>query len=170
MSVIGERRRSTQTAEQRLHELGISLPVAPKPLGAYVEAVQVGSLLFLSGALPLEGGAVKFTGRIGLEVTLQQARDATRLATLNALALALGHLGSLDRVSRVVRLHTTLAASTEFRDHPVVADAASELIGQIFGPEKTSVRMVTGVSSLPLGASCVVELILEINARGRGQK
>ena len=92
------------SAEQRLNELGITLPHPPTPLGAYVETVQSGSLLFLSGTLPVEGGTPKFLGLIGGELTVEDGRRATRLAALNALALAKEHLGSLDRVRRVIRL------------------------------------------------------------------
>src|SRR5580698_10947494 len=116
------------SAERRLKELGIDLPRPPTPLGAYVEAVQSGSLLFLSGTLPVEGGVPKFLGRIGDDLSLEDGRLATRLAALNALALARAHLGSLDRVTRVVRLGVSLVTTPEFREHPKVADAASELM------------------------------------------
>src|SRR6201996_4364660 len=91
------------SAEPRLKDLAISLPRPPTPLGAYVEAVQTGNLLFLSGTLSVEGGTPQFLGRIGSELSVADGRRATRLAALNALALARGHLGSLDRVTRVVR-------------------------------------------------------------------
>ena len=116
------------SAERRLEQLDIALPVAPQPLGAYVPAVQVGDLLFLSGTLPLERGVAKFQGRIGSDIGLEEARSAARLAALNTLALARQHLGSLDRVTRLVRLTVTLAATAEFRDHAKVADGASELL------------------------------------------
>src|SRR5580704_8043659 len=111
---------NTTTAEQRLQDLGINLPRPPSPLGAYVEAVQSGNLLFLSGALPIEGGVPRFLGRIGSELSVEDGRRATRLATLNALALAKEHLGSLDRVSRVVRLGASLVTIPEFREHAKV--------------------------------------------------
>jgi enamine deaminase RidA (YjgF/YER057c/UK114 family) len=151
------------TAEERLRELGIDLPHPPKPLGTYVEAVQTGSLVFLSGTLPLEGGTPKFTGRIGGELRVEDGRRATRLATLNALAAAREHLGSLDRVTRVVRLTVSLVTTNEFHQHPRVADAASELLATVFGADKTSTRMVYGVASLPVGVCVVVELILEVS-------
>lgn len=91
-------------AERRLKEQRIDLPRPPRPLGGYVEAVQTGNLLFLSGTLPLEGGALKFVGRIGGELSVEDGRRATRLAALNGLAAAREHLGSLDRVTRVVRV------------------------------------------------------------------
>ena len=151
------------TPEQRLRSLGIGLPRPPAPLGAYVEAVQTGSLLFLSGTLPVEGGTPKFVGRIGGELSLEDGRRATHLAALQALAAAKEHLGSLDRVRRVVRLAVSLVTTPEFRQHPRVADAASELLATVFGADRTSTRMVYGVASLPVGACVVVELILEVS-------
>jgi enamine deaminase RidA (YjgF/YER057c/UK114 family) len=152
----------TDSAEQRLRELGIVLPPAPQPLGAYVEAVRTGNLLFLSGTLPIEGGKPMFRGRIGAELTPEDGRRATRLAALNALALARGHLGSLDKVTRVVRLGVSLVTAPDFLDHPKVADAASELFVSVFGTDKTSTRLVLGMASLPLGLCVEVEVILEV--------
>ncbi|HWZ92659.1 MAG TPA: RidA family protein [Polyangiaceae bacterium] len=149
-------------AERRLKELGIDLPRPPAPLGAYVEAVQAGNLLFLSGTLPVEQGAPKFLGRIGGELSVEDGRRATRLAALNALALAKEHLGSLDRVTRIVRLGVALATTPEFREHPKVADAASELLLSVFGADKTSTRLVFGMASLPVGVCVVLESIFEI--------
>jgi enamine deaminase RidA (YjgF/YER057c/UK114 family) len=151
------------TAEERLRDLGIDLPHPPAPLGAYVEAVLTGSLLFLSGTLPLEGGVPKFMGRIGAELSVEDGQRATHLATLNALAAAREHLGSLDRVTRVVRLTVSLVTTNEFHQHPRVADAASDLLATVFGADKTSTRMVYGVASLPVGVCVVVELILEVS-------
>jgi len=151
------------TAEQRLRDLGIDLSHPPRPLGAYVEAVQTGSLLFLSGTLPLEGGTPKFVGRVGGELSIEDGRRATYLAALNALAATREHLGSLDRVTQVVRLAVSLLTTPEFRQHPKVADAASELLASVFGADRTSTRLVYGAASLPLGVCAVVELILEVS-------
>jgi enamine deaminase RidA (YjgF/YER057c/UK114 family) len=149
-------------AEQRLKDLGIDLPGPPTPLGAYVEAVQTGNLLFLSGTLPVEGGVPKFLGRLGGDLSVEDGRCATRLAALNALALAKEHLGSLDRVTRVVRLGVSLVTTPEFREHAKVADAASELMVSVFGAGKTSTRLVFGMASLPVGVCVVLESIFEI--------
>lgn len=151
------------SAEQRIEQLGIALPVPPKPLGAYVPAVQVGNLLFLSGTLPLEGAAPKYQGRIGSDVSIEDGRSAARLAALNALALARQHLGSLDRVARIVRLTVSLATMDDFRDHAKVADGASELLASVFGADKAPTRMVSGVASLPAGVCVVVELLLAVD-------
>jgi enamine deaminase RidA (YjgF/YER057c/UK114 family) len=149
-------------AEQRLKELGIELPVPPTPLGAYVEAVQSGNLLFLSGTLPVEQGVPRFLGRIGAELSVEDGRRATHLAALNALSLVKAHLGSLDKVTRVVRLGVSLVTTPEFREHPKVADAASELLASIFGPDRTSTRLVFGMASLPVGVCVVLESIFEV--------
>jgi len=148
--------------ERSLQQLGIVLPSAPKPLGAYVPAVQVGNLLFLSGTLPLQDGVRKFSGRIGDDLSIEDARSAARLAALNALALARQHLGSLDKVTRVVRLTVSLVTTSEFRDHAKVADGASELLASVFGADKSSTRMVSGVASLPAGVSVVTEVLLAV--------
>ena len=151
-----------ERAEQRLKELGIELPVLPKPFGTYVEAVQTGNLLFLTGMLPTEGREAKFIGRVGVELDVEAARRAARLAALNALAVARQHLGSLDKVTRVVRLGVSVATSGDVRDQPKVADAASELLQEVFGKEKNPCRLVYGVASLPLGTPIELEVIFEV--------
>jgi enamine deaminase RidA (YjgF/YER057c/UK114 family) len=118
-----------------------------------VEAVQSGKLLFLSGMLPVQGREPKFLGRVGAELEVEEGRRAARLAALNAVALAKHHLGSLDKVTRVIRLGVSIAPTADFREHPKVADGASELLVSVFGAEKTSTRLVLGVASLPLGTS-----------------
>src|SRR5712672_2223373 len=97
------------TAEQRLKELGIKLPAPPQPFGTYAEAVQTGNLLFLTGMLPTEGPGAKFIGRVGAELDVQAGRQAARLAALNALAVARQHLGTLDKVTRILRLGVSVA-------------------------------------------------------------
>jgi len=150
------------TAEQRLKVLGIVLPTPPAPFGSYVEAVQSGSLVFLSGMLPTEGHSAKFVGRVGTELDVEGGRKAARLATLNALAVARQHLGSLDRVTRIIRLGVSVATAGDVRDQPKVADAASELLQDVFGKDKSPCRLVYGVASLPLGAPVELELIFEV--------
>jgi enamine deaminase RidA (YjgF/YER057c/UK114 family) len=150
------------SAEQRLKELGIKLPSPPTPFGAYAEAVRTGNLLFLSGMLPTEGRAARFVGRIGAELDMEAGRSAARLAALNALAVAREYLGSLDKVVRVVRLGVSLATSSDFREHPKVADGASDLLQDVFGKEKNPCRLVYGVASLPLGTPVELEVIFEV--------
>lgn len=124
------------SAEQRLKELGITLPAPPEAFGTYVEAVQTGNLLFLGGMLPTEGHGAKFIGRVGAELDVEAGRKAAHLAALNGLAVARQHLGSLDKVTRIVRLGVSAATSGDVRDQPKVADAASELLQDVFGKKK----------------------------------
>src|SRR6266403_4914202 len=130
------------TAEQRLRQLGINLPTAPEPFGIYAEAVQTGNLLFLTGMLPTVGREAKFIGRIGAELDVQTGRRAAYLAALNVLAVARQHLGSLDKVTRFVRLGVAVATSGDVRDQPKVADAASEVLQSVFGKDKSPSRLV----------------------------
>jgi enamine deaminase RidA (YjgF/YER057c/UK114 family) len=150
------------SAEQRLQELGIKLPAPPEPFGTYVEAVQTGNLLFLTGMLPTEGRAAKFIGRVGAELDVEAGRRAAYLAALNGLAVAREHLGSLDKVARVVRLGVLVATSGDVRDQPKVADGASEVLQAVFGKEKNPCRLVYGVASLPLGTPIELEIIFEV--------
>jgi enamine deaminase RidA (YjgF/YER057c/UK114 family) len=140
----------------------LQLPEPPAPFGAYVEAVQTGNLLFLTGMLPTAGRAPAIVGRLGDDVGVDAGRKAARLCALNALAVAKHHLARLDRVIRVVRLGVYIAAVPEFRDHPAVADGASELLLEVFGPTRNSARSVFGVASLPLGCPVEVELTIEV--------
>src|SRR6202790_1684303 len=137
------------TAEHRLKELDIALPAPPEPFGTYAEAVQTGNLLFLTGLLPMQGGGAAFLGRVGADLDVDTARKAARLAALNVLAVARQHLGSLDRVTRIVRLGVSVATSGDVRDQPKVADAASELLQGVFGKDKGPCRRGYAAATLP---------------------
>jgi enamine deaminase RidA (YjgF/YER057c/UK114 family) len=152
------------TAEERLRQLGLELPAPPEPFGIYAEAVRTGDLLFLTGMLPTEGREAKVIGRVGAELDVQTGRKAAYLAALNALAVARQHLGSLDKVRRIVRLGVSVATSGDVRDQPRVADGASELLQDVFGKDKSPSRLVYGVASLPLGVPVELELIFEVSA------
>lgn len=140
------------------------MPPAVTPFGAYVPAVQTGNLLFLSGMLPTVGHEPKFVGRLGKELNAEQARSAAYAAALNVLAVAKQHLGSLDRISRVVRLGVYIAVAGDSSELVKIADAASELLRDIFGHGKVSSRLVFGVESLPLGVPVELEAVFEVSA------
>jgi enamine deaminase RidA (YjgF/YER057c/UK114 family) len=154
--------RKLPSAEERLEELGIQLPSPPTPFGSYAEAVRSGNLLFLSGMLPTEGHTAKFVGRAGAEFDVETGRQAARLAALNGLAVAREYLGSLDKTKRIVRLGVSLATTEDCREHPKIADGASDLLQDIFGKDKNPSRLINGVVSLPLGTPVALELILEV--------
>jgi len=156
--------RSPVSAEQRLKELGITLPAPPQPFGTYVEVVQTGNLLFLTGMLPTEGRRAKFAGRVGAELDVEAGCKAAYLAALNLLAVTREHLGSLDHVTRVVRLGVSVATSGDGRDLPKIADAASDLLQDVFGKERSPCRLVYGIAVLPLDTPVELEVIFEVAA------
>jgi enamine deaminase RidA (YjgF/YER057c/UK114 family) len=160
--VVGNKGSQPGSAERRLQNLGIYLPATPTPLGSYVETVQTGNLLFFSGMLPIVDQKPKFLGRLGKELDAEAGREAAYIAALNVLAAAREHLGSLDRVTRVIRLGVFIATSGDFFDQPRIADAASDLFRDVFGIEKTSVRQVIGIASLPLGVPVELDVIFEV--------
>ena len=149
-------------AEKRLKERSIVLPTPPQPFGTYAETVQTGNLLFLTGMLPVVDHKPKYLGRLGKELDVEAGRDAVYTAALSALAAAKEHLGSLDRVTRVVRVGVFMATHGDFFDQPRVADAVSDLFRDIFGNDKLSARLVIGVASLPLGMPIELEVIFEV--------
>jgi len=146
----------------RLSELGIVLPAAPTPLGAYVESSDTGNLLFLSGTLPVVNRKLAIAGRLGEKLSIKDGQEAARIAALNALAAAKAHLGDLARLKKLVKLTVLMATTEPFTEHAAVADGASNLFVQIFGQEAGHVRLVYGVQSLPLGAPVIVDTIFEI--------
>ena len=147
---------------ERLRELGLELPTPPSPLGAYVETAQAGSLLFLSGMLPLVHGKLSLTGRFGENLTIAQGREAAKIAALNALAVVNHRLKSLDRIKSVVRLGVSMVTTPDFVEHVPVADAASELFAALFGKLPGHTRLICGVQSLPIGTPLVLELIFQV--------
>src|SRR5213595_3401307 len=146
----------------RLSELGIELPAPPTPLGAYVESSDVGNLLFLSGMLPMVNRKLAVSGRLGESLSVKEGQEAARIASLNALAAAKEHLGDLDRLKKLLKLAVLIATTEQFTEHASVADGASDLFVQIFGPEAGHTRLVYGVQSLPVGAPVIVDTIFEI--------
>lgn len=149
-------------AGSRLRELGVVLPAPPSPLGAYVETSRAGVLLFVSGTLPLVDHKLAVSGRIGKDLSVSQGQEAARLAALNALAAAKEYVGDLDKIKKLVKLTVQLATTEDFAEHAAVADGASNLFVQLFGPEAGHVRVVYGVYSLPVRTPVVVETIFEL--------
>jgi len=146
----------------RLSELGIILPAPPTPLGAYVESSHAGHLLFLSGTLPVVNRKLAISGRLGETLSVQEGREASRIAALNALAAAQEHLGDINRLKNLIKLTVLVATTEQFTEHASVADGASDLLVQIFGQSPGHARLVFGVQSLPLGAPVIVDTIFEI--------
>lgn len=147
--------------DARLAELGISLPTLAAPVGAYSPAAISGNLVFTSGQLPFVDGALPATGKVGAEVSAADAAGYARTCVLNALAAAQSVIGSLDRVTRVVKVTGFVASAPDFTGQPAVLNGASTVLGDIFGEAGTHARSAVGVAVLPLDAPVEVELILE---------
>lgn len=145
----------------RVAELGLVLPEPPTPLGNYVETSDAGNLLFLSGVLPAVNRELTL-GRLGDNFSVADGQEAARIAALNALAAAKQHLGTLDRIKKLAKLTVLMRTTEEFSEHAAVADGASNLFAQVFGPKPGHTRLVYGVQSLPLRAPLIVDTIFEI--------
>jgi enamine deaminase RidA (YjgF/YER057c/UK114 family) len=150
------------TPSQRLGELNITLPPAAKPVGSYIPATKTGRLLFVSGQLPLADGKLLATGKVGLDVTLEDAVRAARQCGLNALAVAADTAGGIDHITRIVRLAVYVNSAPGFTDQPKVANGASDLMADIFGDAGRHVRAAVGANELPLDAAVEVELMAEV--------
>lgn len=150
------------TYDDRLSELYIDLPEPVAALGSYVHAVRVGNLLYVGGVLPRAEGKI-MKGRAGVEIRLDAAKSAARIAAINALAVIAQEFGgTLNKVKRVVQVNGIVACGADFRDHSKVLDGASELINQIFGAAGKHTRIATGAVSLPEGASIELSMVIEV--------
>lgn len=147
---------------ERLRELGLTLPPVAAPVAAYVPAVRTGNLVYTSGQLPFVAGELPGTGKVGDAITLDEAVEQARHATLNALAAAAEQAGGLDAITRVLKLTVFVASSPFFTEQPKVANGASLLLGEIFGTAGDHARSAVGVSALPLDAAVELELLVEV--------
>lgn len=150
------------TTEEKLKSLGIELPAAPKPLGAYVPFVKTDSLVYLSGMLPLKDGKLTKTGRVGESVTPEEAAEAAKTAAINALAVLKSAVGSLDKVKRCVRIEGFVSSAQDFIDQPKVLNGASNFIFEILGDAGLHTRTAIGVNILPLNSPVEISFIFEV--------
>jgi len=149
-------------AENKLKELGISLPAAPKPVANYVPAVQAGNLLFVSGHGPYNDGKTIVSGKLGKELTIEEGYKTARNVALNCLASVKATLGELNKVRRVVKLLGMVNCTEDFKDQPKVINGASDLLGEIFGEAGRHARSAVGMQSLPNGIPVEIEMIMEV--------
>ncbi len=150
------------TPEQRLAEQGLTVPDAVQPVAAYIPAVRTGSLVYTAGQVPKRGDSYLYTGKVGAEVSVDQAVECARQCALNALAALKGEVGELSRVQRVVKVVVFVASAPDFTGQPAVANGASELLGDAFGEAGRHARSAVGVAVLPLDVPVEVELIAEV--------
>ena len=147
-------------SEEKLASLGITLPTPPTPAGTYVPAIKTGNLLFISGQIPMEDGKVVFTGKVS-DGNLETAQKSAKMCAINILAQIKRELGSLDKVSRIVRLSGFVNSTPEFTAQPKVINPASDLMFEVFGEKGKHSRIAVGVASLPLGAMTEIDAIVE---------
>jgi enamine deaminase RidA (YjgF/YER057c/UK114 family) len=150
------------TAGERIAELGLTLPTVAKPIGSYQPAVVLGDLAYTSGQLPMVDGQLAATGKLGAEVSLEDAAAAARSAALNAVAAVADVAGGVDNIQRIVKVTAFVAGTSDFDAQPKVANGASDLLGDIFGADGVHARSAVGVSSLPLNSCVEVEIIAQI--------
>ena len=150
------------TPEDKLKELGIELPEAPNPLGSYIPAVRTGNLIFLSGMLPLIKGKLVRQGKVGEDLRIEEAGEDVRTAVINALSVLKANIGTLNNVKRCVKITGYIASSPNFTDQPLVLNAASDLIFEIFGESGRHARVAVGVNVLPLNSPVEIEFIFEV--------
>jgi len=152
------------SVDSRLAELGIDLPAAPSPVASYVAVAVSGSLAFVSGQVPTSGGALMWTGRLGEDLDVRAGAQAARRCALQALSALRDALGSLDRISRVVKVTVWVASADGFTEQPQVANGASDLLVDVFGQAGKHARAAVAAPVLPLGSPVEVELIVEVQA------
>ncbi len=150
------------SVEDRLRDLGYELPPVPNPAGSYIPAARAGALIFTAGQLPFKEGQLPFTGKVGQEVSAEEAQEAARLCALNALAAVRAEAGSLENVSRIVKVTGYVASAAGFNGQPGVMNGASDFIGEVFGEKGLHARSAVGVAELPLDAPVEVELVVEL--------
>jgi enamine deaminase RidA (YjgF/YER057c/UK114 family) len=148
--------------EERLAELGIVLPPAPQPVASYIPVKVVGDLAWVAAQIPMQDGAVTVAGKVGGEVTTDDANAGARRCALQALAALQAALGTLDRVKGIVKLDVFVASAPGFTDHPEVANGASDILVEVFGDEGRHARAAVGVPELPLGAAVEVALLVQV--------
>jgi enamine deaminase RidA (YjgF/YER057c/UK114 family) len=149
-------------AEEKLRQLGLTLPAAPAAVGAYVTWVRVGSLVYTSGQLPWKEGKLLYTGKVGAEVSPEQGYHAARQCALNALAQLQAALGDLEKVRQLVRLDGFIHAAPGFQEHPKVLNGASDLLVEVLGPRGRHTRTALGINEMPLDAPIQISLIAEV--------
>lgn len=148
--------------ENRLSEMGLVLPAPPQPVAAYIPAVLHQGLLYISGQLPMKNGQLSCVGKVGQDVSLEQAYAAAQVCTLNALSIVKDTVGSLERIARVIKVGGFVASTPDFSDHPKVINGASELLGELLGEKGRHARAAVGVSALPLNAAVEIEFVIAI--------
>ncbi|HET54593.1 MAG TPA: RidA family protein [Ignavibacteria bacterium] len=148
--------------EEKLKELGIEIPEAPKPLASYIPAAISGNLVYTAGQVPLEGGKLNYIGLVGKDISIEDAQKAAKVCAINCLSVIKSVIGDLNKIERILKLTVFVASSDGFVDQPKVANGASDFIVEVFGEKGKHVRSAVGVSGLPINAPVEIEMIAEL--------
>jgi enamine deaminase RidA (YjgF/YER057c/UK114 family) len=148
--------------EAKLKEMGIEVPEAPKPLAAYIPVIKTGNLVMTAGQLPMQEGELKFKGKVGTDISVEEAQKAAEMCALNCLSVIKSEIGNLDSVKRIVKLTVFVNSADGFTGQPQVANGASEFIVEVFGETGKHVRAAVGVNELPIDAAVEIEMIVEV--------
>jgi len=148
--------------EEKINQLGFTLPIAPKPLASYVPAVRTGDLVFTAGQLPIKDGSLAFKGKLGKDLSEDEGKKAAQVCALNCLSVIKNEIGNLDNIEKIIKLTVFVSSADGFINHPQVANGASDLIKEIFGENGKHVRSAVGVAELPLNAPVEIDMIVKI--------
>ncbi len=150
------------TVEEKLKSLGFSLPQTPKPIAAYIPAIQVNDLVFTSGQLPIVNGELNFKGKLGKEISKEQGYEAAQVCVLNALSAIKSVIGDLNRIEQIVKIVGFVASAEGFTEQPAVVNGASEFLSELLGERGIHARSAVGMVELPLGAAVELEMIVKV--------
>jgi len=148
--------------DEKIKELGYQIPEAPKPLAAYIPSILIDDIVYTAGQLPMVSGELKYKGKVGMDISEEEAKKAAEYAVLNCLSVIKSITGSLDRIEKIIKLTVFINSADSFINQPEVANGASELLGKIFGEDGKHVRSAVGVNVLPRNASVEVEMVAKV--------
>jgi enamine deaminase RidA (YjgF/YER057c/UK114 family) len=148
--------------EKKLNDMGINIPEAPKPLASYIPVTKVGNLVFTAGQIPMANGEIKFKGKVGIDISLEDSIKAAQLCTVNCLSVIKSVVNSLDNIKRIIKVTVFVNSADGFTDQPKVANGASDLLVKVFGDNGKHVRSAVGVNELPIDSAVEIEMIVEV--------
>jgi enamine deaminase RidA (YjgF/YER057c/UK114 family) len=148
--------------EEKLNELGIEIPEAPKPLASYIPVTRTGNLVFTAGQIPMKNGELIYKGKVGKDISLENGINAAELCTINCLSVIKSLIGNLDNIKRIVKVTVFVNSADGFSDQPKVANGASDLLVNVFGDNGKHVRSAVGVNELPIDCAVEIEMIVEV--------
>lgn len=148
--------------EKKLQQLGIELPATPKPIAAYIPAIEIGNIVYTSGQLPIVRGELKYSGKLGKDLNVEQGYEAAKICVLNGLSAVAGVTGSINKIEKIIKVVGFVNSAADFTQQPAVINGASEFLRELMGEKGVHARSAVGVAELPLNAAVEVEIIVSI--------